>query len=138
MKKFAPLWTIIGVLIVGGGVFWLTRYVSGNFLDSKANADKAAKTCQRIGTTHTVIISGDKTEPAHTTAQRCDKLVITNNDEKIRDMAFGVHDHHVAYDGVTIKTLTKGQSLTVTLNETGTFLFHDHHQEEVGGDFTVK
>lgn len=134
MKKLLPLWIVLGVVVLGGGVFVLTQQLAGNFLSSKSKTEA----CKQIGATHTVTISGDKLEPTHTNAALCDKLVIINNGDKVRDMAFGVHDKHVTYDGITLKTLAKGQSLTVTLNKSGTYLFHDHHQEEVGGDFTVK
>jgi hypothetical protein len=135
MKRYVRVFIVIGILVLGAAVFLLTTHVSGKFLTAKKGS-KAA--CQHSGSRHAVVIANDKVEPAHITAARCDTLTITNNDDKLREMAFGVHDNHVAYDGISVKTLTKGQDLTVTLNKTGTYLFHDHHQDEVAGDFTVK
>lgn len=93
--------------------------------------------CNKPGPTHTVIIRGNIINPQHTEASRCDRLTIINEDDAARLMAFGNHDHHQAYDGVTEQLLKQGQSLTVTLKQTGTFTFHDHLHDEVEGSFTV-
>lgn len=85
---------------------------------------------------HTVVIH-DAMLPQHTTAKLCDKLTIANEDNQLRLVAFGVHEHHTPYDGITEELLAKGQSLTVTLNQAGTFLFHDHLEDQVNGTFTV-
>jgi plastocyanin len=139
MKKFFPLLVVVGVLFIGGGVFFLTQHFSGSFLSSKTKAEQAdAVTCDKLGADHQVTIKNDTLAPAHVTAEACDTLTITNADNKVRDMAFGVHDHHVEYDGISVKTLAKDQSFTVTLNKKGTYLFHDHHQDEVAGDFKVE
>lgn len=86
---------------------------------------------------HQVIIQNNKVIPVNTVAQLCDSLTITNLDDKERLVAFGLHEHHVPYDGITEKTLIQGQSLTVTLVQAGHFRFHDHWHDEVQGTFTV-
>lgn len=88
-------------------------------------------------TSHAVVIKNDKVSPEHTQAKLCDQLMITNLDKKERLIAFGKHDHHTKYDGVEERTLTYKQSFTVTLVETGEYLFHDHEQDEVSGTFSV-
>jgi uncharacterized membrane protein YukC len=52
-------------------------------------------------------------------------------------VAFGLHEHHVPYDGTTEKILIQGQSLTVTLVQAGNFRFHDHWHDQIQGTFTV-
>jgi hypothetical protein len=52
-------------------------------------------------------------------------------------MAFGKHDKHISYDGVSEQLVAQGQSLTVRLVSTGTYLFHDHEADETSGTFTV-
>lgn len=84
-----------------------------------------------------VTIWQNELHPAHTTAQLCDTLTITNADNTIRLMAFGAHDHHVPYDDITEQVLGRGQSLTLTLNQLGTYHYHDHLHDEIVGDFTV-
>ncbi len=93
--------------------------------------------CVGGGVTHKVTIRNDKADPAQTTAKRCDTLTITNKDAITREIAFGNHDHHVAYDGVEEKELQQGESVTVTLDQAGEFHFHDHLHDEVEGYFTV-
>ena len=86
---------------------------------------------------HQVIIKNNKVIPVNTVAPRCDILTITNLDDKERLMAFGLHEHHVPYAGITEKILIQSQSLTVTLVQAGHFRFHDHWHDEVQGTFTV-
>jgi hypothetical protein len=87
---------------------------------------------------HKVTIENDIVSPLHTTATKCDTLTITNLDTTRRDIAFGVHDKHIAYDGISEQALIKDQSLTVTLVQTGDFIFHDHMHDEVRGTFSVR
>ena len=86
---------------------------------------------------HQVIIQNNRVVPVNTIAPRCDTLTITNLDDRERLMAFGLHEHHVPYDGITDKILIQGQSLSVTLVQTGHFRFHDHDHDEIQGTFTV-
>ena len=86
---------------------------------------------------HQVVIKNNKVIPVNTVAPRCDSLTITNLDDKERLVAFGLHEHHVPYDGITEKILIQSQSLTVTLVQAGHFRFHDHWHDEVQGTFTV-
>lgn len=86
---------------------------------------------------HRVIIKEDKLTPATVTAKLCEKLTVINQDYEIREVAFGPHDDHVPYDGVTEKVLRQGQSFTITLNQTGAFRVHDHIHDEVSGMFVV-
>jgi hypothetical protein len=118
----------VAVLLVGGLLVYLMR--GGNKTD--------AETCGRTGQTHIIVIQNARLNPAETTAPRCDKLTIVNRDDITREIGFGNHDHHVAYDGVAQKILRQGESLTITLVKTGHFHFHDHFHEEVEGEFTVK
>jgi hypothetical protein len=118
----------VAAIIFVAAVFKLsTRYLKSS--DSGACSTKLAS--------HTVIIQNDKVSPGHTQAKKCDTLTIINRDDKLRLMAFGLHDNHIPYDGVTESTLKKDGSLTVTLVQSGTFTFHDHRDEAVSGTFTA-
>lgn len=88
--------------------------------------------------TYQVTIQNGKVLPARTEAHKCDTLVITNADSRARLIAFGPHDHHVSYDGVSERVLGQGQSLSITLVTPGTFTFHDHDAyPDTQGTFTV-
>jgi len=123
------------VLVSGGAVagsFILARHVLG---DSSFGATTA--TCTTTGVAHTVTIANGEVSPQHTDAALCDTLTILSKDNRIRLMAFGAHDDHQPYDGVGEKTLEQNQSFTVTLDQAGTFTFHDHLDDRVQGTFTV-
>ncbi len=120
---------IATAVIIGGIVY---------FTDQTEEGKTTAKPCATGQyKTHTTTIKGGITTPSHTTAERCDKFIIINNDQTNRLIAFGVHNNHTAYDGIEERLLGTGKSLQVTLNRTGDFKFHDHFDEEVGGTFTV-
>lgn len=121
------------VVIAGGVIFGVAGYIADKYL----TGEREKSLCHGVGAAHRVSISGNAMRPHQTRAARCDTLTITNNDTALRRIAFGQHDRHQAYDGVTEKVLKKGENLTVTLNQTGTFTLHDHLHDEVTGEFTV-
>lgn len=113
------------------GAIWIS-----NIDNRKAEAQYPK--CSGQHKTYTVNIENDKMTPEHTNAKRCDTLVIVNLDDQQRIIAFGQHDKHVAYDGITEHYLSQNGKFDVTLIQPGDFLFHDHAQEEVQATFTVE
>jgi len=105
-----------------------------------ASGRSAGSACSsnRKSTAYTVQIKDGKVSNDSVHAKLCDTLQLTNDDAVIREVAFGPHEHHVPYDGVAERVLGKGQSLTVTLNQAGSFHWHDHIHDEVEGFFAVK
>lgn len=91
----------------------------------------------RTGTSRTVTIQQNKPSISTVTGALCDRLTFMNKDNITRGIAFGVHDDHVAYDGISEKYLNQNQSFTITLNQVGTFHWHDHLHDEVEGYFSV-
>ncbi len=126
---------IIGFVLVATSVVFATLYLSGKYLN-KNELDQTAN-CESLKVKHTVTIQDDRMNPEHTDSTLCDTLTITNLDSKFRLISFGKHERHIAYDGITEKGLKQNESITVTLNKAGEFLFHDHNQDEVQGEFTV-
>lgn len=129
---------VAGGILISAGLLVLAYRVAGKALEAKP-AEKAVVVapCTQHGVMHAITVHGNSVTPAHTTAKLCDTLTITNADDQIRLMAFGPHDHHQPYDGVTERTLAQNQSLTVVLNQAGTFTFHDHLDDAAAGTFTV-
>lgn len=129
-------WHVAAAVIVSGiAVFTGMFFFIGPLLSP--NDSNAVVRCKRTGTTHMVVIRDDKLTPHDIPAKTCDVLMIMNQDEKHRLMAFGQHDNHVTYDGITEKQLEQGQSMMVKLTQEGTFIVHDHLDEAVEGTFTV-
>jgi plastocyanin len=83
-------------------------------------------------------IENDEVHPQNIQASLCDTLTITNRDDKTRIIAFGMHDNHISYDGVTERLMKKDGSFTVTLNKSGTYTFHDHNEEDVRAEITIQ
>ena len=101
-------------------------------------SNSSANSCTKKNTiVHQVIIKNGVVSPEKTHGTLCDKMTITNLDPVTREVAFGPHEHHEAYDGVLDKFLNIHQSLTVTFDVAGTFHFHDHLHDSANGYFTV-
>ena len=127
-KRTIALIIALIIFVVGGAL--AIALIGGQ---TAANACKSASK----PTHYTVTIQGGKVSNNALTAQKCDTLTITNEDSAIREVAFGPHDHHVAYDGIEERIIHQNESVTVTLIKAGTFHWHDHIHDEVEGNFTV-
>jgi hypothetical protein len=123
-----------GLAVVAAGICAYGVY----FVANKVLGRSERMSCQTTPAEHFAIITNGQLDGAATQGSLCDKLTIINNDNQLRLMAFGVHDHHQSYDGITEKTLLKGQSMTIVMDQRGTFTFHDHLHDEVEGTFTVQ
>lgn len=117
------------------GLVVLVLAAGGFFAMSQGSSDPGCR--HTTGDAHTVVISNSKPSTSHVYGKLCDTLTFRNKDDITREIAFGNHDHHVPYDGVAEKVLNQNQSFTVTLNQVGTFHWHDHEHDEVEGYFTV-
>jgi len=98
---------------------------------------KTTGACQGNKDNHIVVIKGGVARPAHTQASRCDTLTFLNQDEGKREMVFGPHPNYHSYGGEEMVVLDDGRPETITLNETGGFMFHDHLYPSLSGHLTV-
>lgn len=106
------------------------------FTHGRSEAD--TKGCNgKDSITHQVTIKDSQVSPQITDGKLCDRITIINKDAIDREIAFGPHEQHVAYDSVAERVLGKNQSLTLTFNKAGNFHFHDHEHDEVMGYFNV-
>lgn len=86
---------------------------------------------------HKVVIKDGKVNPAYIVAKRCDTITFINEDNQLRELAFGAHPQHDSYAGETEVPLRTGRNKTITLSEVGAYNFHDHFEPTTGGHFTV-
>jgi len=138
MKRLQFAGVVLGLLLVGFLVCIGTFMLANKYLMSASDAD--ANRCKgRQGASHQIVYRNGIATPHHIQAKLCDTLTITNLDSQERLIAFGPHSNHISYDGVSERLLTQGQSVTVTLIEPGTYLFHDHTDYSLSttGNFTV-
>jgi hypothetical protein len=130
--KFAGL-AVLAVVAVTAVAFGAFKVADG-LSDSGKVSDKCGSGKH---TEYDLVITNDVIAPNRVKAKLCDTMKITNKDDRSRLMAFGKHDHHEPYDGITERYLLKDESFTVTLNKAGNFLVHDHHEDEVAAIFDV-
>jgi plastocyanin len=138
MKTLKPFLAGASFVLVGALVITASSLLANHYLSAQDVANKAKfVTCKQTGVAHTVTLQDNKANPQHTFGKLCDTMTITNKDSQPRLIAFGPHEDHQPYDGVTERILGQGQSLTITFNEIGNYHFHDHIADVIQGDFTV-
>jgi hypothetical protein len=135
IKRFKIPLLVIGIIIITIAAVILAFNIASSYLTRQYAATHDG--CLPTSTHHKVVIKDGAVSPKNTIAHRCETLTVTNLDTAQRIMAFGQHDHHIMYDGITEQPLIKNQSLTVTLLQTGDFKFHDHANDTVQGTFSV-
>lgn len=141
----------IGIIlvVVGGSIFIMnnlhynmtpvevTTRLAQDEAISQVGGEKTGA-CQNIHANHKVTIQNGRVSPLRTEARQCDSLTFINEDNTVRNIAFGPHPKHDIYAGLYEVTVRKGSTKTITLNQTGVYLFHDHLDPDITGVFTVK
>jgi hypothetical protein len=138
MKRLMPILVISGILVAGLAVYWGVHYTADHYLDKRPALEQPLTAdCTTPGRTYRATIQNGIIRPQETRARLCDQLVVTNLDKTVREIAFGKHDHHQVYDGTLERTLAQNDSLTIRLNQTGNYRYHDHFHDEVAATFSV-
>lgn len=135
------------LVVVGGSIF-----IMNNLHYGMSPSDKSKKlaegegiyqiggektgACQGQHTNHKVVIRDGQAFPGHIEALYCDTLTFINEDDVVRKITFGTHAEHVKYAGVYSLTV-RSRDKTIILNQSGTYLFHDHNNPDTTGSFTV-
>jgi hypothetical protein len=130
MRVKTILIILVAVLAVGGTVAASIAFAS-------RQEPTKLQACKTTGIKHLVVIENGAIKPTHIDGKRCDTMQIVNRDDIAREIGFGNHEHHVAYDGIREKVITKDQSIIVTLVQTGEYHFHDHFHDEIEATFDV-
>lgn len=93
--------------------------------------------CQNRGANHKVHIKNNVATPSFTHAKLCDTLTFINEDDNTRKITFGAHPGHDSYGGESEIILTNKRSQSITFNQLGQHIFHDHDQPQTSGQFYV-
>jgi cytochrome o ubiquinol oxidase subunit IV len=140
--------SIVILMVVGGSVFIINNLHYNMSPEEKlakiANDEgiyqvggKETGACKEILENHQIVIENEIVYPIQTYADKCDTLTFINNDDEVREITFGAHPNHDFYAGIDEIIVKKGRSETITLSESGNFLFHDHMKPEINGLFSV-
>jgi plastocyanin len=92
--------------------------------------------CQTTGTNYKVTISKNTMSPVRVEARLCDTISFISGDGEAYDIAFGSDPQQDSYAGQEVST-SKNHPDTITLNQTGSYTFHDRLSPEAIGDFRV-
>lgn len=142
--------TAVTILVVVAGSIFIMNNLYTNMAPSdidkkivedegiyQINGEKTGA-CKGRGKTHKVTIKNGQVEPLVTEAKICDTLTFINEDDQRREIAFGAHPRHDSYGGDTEVPLYKGRPNSITLNQAGDYLFHDHLDPTTYGQFVVE
>jgi plastocyanin len=142
--------TVGAIVVVVGASLWIMGHLHANMegsdvIQKAAGGEAIAQVggkdtgaCGEIFAHYEVTIKNGVVSPLHTDAHRCDTITFINEDDQVKDIAFGEHPNHVAYAGQLDIITYKGHPETLTLSQAGTYKFHDHLHEATAGDFTVR
>lgn len=136
------------IVIVGGSIFIMNnlyRNMSPSDITTRLAEDEGIAqiggeetgACQGLKENHKVTIRQGAVTPALIEAERCDTLTFINEDDQLREIAFGTHPNHDSYGGEYEVVLRNSRPKSITLNQSGYYAFHDHLDPTVKGNFLV-
>lgn len=144
---FATAGTI--VIVIGASLFImdnLYRTMSPKELVLKQSQEeniaqiggKETGACTELRTSHVITLGNDAQKPGVIETERCDTLTFINKDDFAHEIAFGTHPDDISYGGLDKVVIDSGKSETITLNEAGEFVFHNHAAENLDGYLIVR
>jgi cytochrome o ubiquinol oxidase operon protein cyoD len=141
--------TVFAILVVTVGSVFIMSNLHSRMVPSdellKLSQDEniaqvsgaATGACQGNHANHQVTITNGTVSELQITARRCDTLTLIDDDASPRTIVFGSSPNHETYGGKTEMSITKHTPETITLNQSGTFMFRDDKDPGVYGYFTV-
>lgn len=142
---------IVVLAVLGLGVFLLVR----NNNTSKTNSSSQTTTTTDNSTSNTTPTTNTNTtqpasdavtitysdngfSPATSTLKAGGKLTVTNSSSSALTFNSDPHPSHTANSELNIGAISAGQSKTVTLTNTGAWVYHNHLDSSQKGNITVQ
>lgn len=137
------------IFVVVGGSMWIMHHLNYNMIPEDMSTRLIEKegiyqiegeltgACRGVNDNHQVVIEDGAASPVFVQAQHCDTLSFINQGDEDIEIRFGTPLEPYNYGGETHLSVRRGRSKTLTLNQSGTFQFYDHHNPDVGGAFSV-
>lgn len=144
------LGTFGAILVVVGGSVYIMSHLHYNMSPQEKSVKlaedegiyqlqgKKTGACRGVYENHKVTIRNGVVIPGYIEAHQCDTISFIKEDTVTRALTFGTHPQHDSYAGETELKLHKGRAKSITLNQLGTYQFHDHYNPGTAGYFTVK
>lgn len=134
-KKIMTGGSFVAVIVAGASLVIVAAAWAANSLGGYRASQKCG---EGPHSSWLLVVKDSHMEPQSVTASLCDSLTVKNLDRRGRLMAFGEHEHHETYNGITERFLVPEESFTLTLNQAGSFRIHDHNDDSVYASFVVK
>jgi plastocyanin len=125
------------LICVASGTFIVEASAHAHHHTSEAVTTLAAQKCDSVGPTIPVEILASGFAPATITAKRCDTVQFKNSTAKDIIVAFGPHEQHIAYPGLSDSLLRPGSSTSVLVSVPGNYPVHDHIGDVLTGTLIV-
>lgn len=116
---------VVAVALVGYGVY--TAFGGGK--------DKQA--CAARGSEHELTLQNDSFSVGKLRLTQCDTLKIVNLDTQPYNLAFGVHDRHIAYPGYSEQLVRPHEFIVVDALQAGEYIMHDHLRDNARVELSV-
>ncbi len=137
------------ILVVVGGSIYITDHLHYSMSPTEAVKqiaqgeaisqveNKKTGACRQVKVNHRITIVNGQISPAQTQTQLCDTLTIIKTGGAEATIVFGKYPQVGTYASETSLTTRRSGTSTVTLNQSGTYLFYDQLKPKVTGSFTV-
>jgi cytochrome o ubiquinol oxidase subunit IV len=141
--------TIGTILVVVGGSVFIMAHLHYNMSPSEVSRNlaegegiyqiegKSTGACRQTYANHKIAIATDSATPLHTSAHLCDTLTFISSDNNSHTISFGTYPKRDSYSGLFDLAIRKRVNKTITLNQLGTYEYHDAINPAISGNFTV-
>ena len=142
----AIIGTIILVLLLAGAAYALTRKSDTTDTSTQSTTTNTTETTptqpttndQNVATAATIIYDGNGFSPNKVTVKVGDKVTIKNTSSTVVEFDSDPHPVHTDNTELNAGSISPGQSMTITVDKTGTWGYHNHLDASQTGTIVVQ
>lgn len=136
------LWgLVIALIVLGGGYIAYRSFKDNNALSSNTAVNQVQELVPTVSeqlSVQTVKIDTNGYSPAKIMIKKGTKVTWNNASGKIANVSSDPHPAHTNYTPLNLGNIPDKESVSVVLNETGTFNYHNHLQPSQKGTITIQ
>jgi len=117
---------IVGVLIVAGGFFLLSRGSQKTTVATPAPTTQVTASPSAQQSANTVTLTANGFSPATITVKKGDTVSFVNKSGTLAQINSDPHPIHNLFPFLNLGPIADGQTLQVVIPQTGTFTYHNH------------